>query len=139
MDSVIKGMFWRPNKKEILEWIERKEREFSQKENRKYQMSKELWIQKYVYTNLHEICFSEFPIIAMDWLEILVENTRRYQDAGPRNWTRELVIKLNYVSNNTSHVVDFWLDSILGGHITDFAIDCTISYNVAERDFFNVP
>jgi hypothetical protein len=35
-----------------------------------------------------------------------------------RNWTPELVIQLNSVSNQTTHVVDFWLDSILGGYIT---------------------
>jgi hypothetical protein len=47
-----------------------------------------------------------------------------------------LVRKLNSVSNKTSRAVDFWLDSILGGYITEFAVDCTQSYSVAERDFF---
>jgi hypothetical protein len=55
----------------------------------------------------------------------------------PRNWTLELVRQLNVVSNNTSCVVDLWLDKILGGYITEFAVDCTQSYSVAERDLFN--
>jgi hypothetical protein len=46
---------------------------------------------------------------------------------------------LNSVSNPTTHAVDFWLDSILGGYIIEFAVDCTQSYNVAERDFFKGP
>jgi hypothetical protein len=33
MESVIEGKFWRPTKKEILEWLEGKEWEFSWKEN----------------------------------------------------------------------------------------------------------
>jgi hypothetical protein len=35
--------------------------------------------------------------------------------------------------------MDFWLDSILGGYITKFAVDCIQSYNIAERDFFKGP
>jgi hypothetical protein len=96
-------------------------------------------MQRYVYTELHEIFFGEFPIILTEWLEILVENTGRYRDAASRNWTPELVRQLNFVSNNTSRAVDFWLDSILGGYITEFIVDCTQSYSVAERDFFKGP
>jgi hypothetical protein len=32
-------------------------------------------------------------------------------------------------------VVDFCHNSILGGYIIDFAIDCTLSYSVTEREF----
>jgi hypothetical protein len=56
-------------------------------------------------------------IILTECLEILVENNGRYQTTMPRKWTPELVRKLNYVSDKTSHVLDFWLDGILG-HIT---------------------
>jgi len=42
-----------------------------------------------------------------EWLEILVENTRIYQIASLRNWTPKLVMKLNYVINNTPRAVDF--------------------------------
>lgn len=36
-------------------------------------------------------------------------------------------------------VVDHWLDQIIGGFITEFAIDTTISYNKAERRFLKGP
>jgi hypothetical protein len=65
---VIEGMFWRPTKKEISKWLEGKEREFIQKENRNPQMSDEQWMQRYVYTELHKIFFGEFPIILTEWL-----------------------------------------------------------------------
>jgi hypothetical protein len=68
-------MFWRLTKKEIAEWLEGKEQEFSRKENRNPHMSDEQWMQRYVYTKLYEIFFGEFPIILAEWLEILVENT----------------------------------------------------------------
>jgi len=63
---MIEGMFWRPTMKEIIEWLERKEQEFSRKENRKPQMSDEQWMQRYVYIELHEIFFGEFPIISTE-------------------------------------------------------------------------
>jgi hypothetical protein len=72
-ESVIKGMFWRSTKKEIIEWLERKEQKFARKENRNPWMSDEQWMQRYVYTKLHEIFFSEFLIILTKWLERLVE------------------------------------------------------------------
>jgi hypothetical protein len=72
-----------------------------------------------------------------EWLEILVENVGRCRDEAPRNQNPELIRKINTISNKVSHMVDFWLNSIMGGYITEFAVDCTQSYSVAERDFFN--
>ena len=34
------------------------------------------------------------------------------------------------------HVVDHWLDGIIGGFVTEFAVDTSVSYNKAECCFF---
>jgi hypothetical protein len=68
-----------------------------------------------------------------------VENTRRYIAVTSRNWTPELVRQLNSISNPNTHAIYFLLDNILGGYITEFAVDCIQSYSVAERDFFKGP
>jgi hypothetical protein len=136
---VIKGIFWKMTKKEISEWLERKEQEFSRQENINPRMSEKQWMQRYVYTDLHEIFFGEFPIILTEWLERLVEKEGRYRAASPRNWTHKLVRKMNYVSNPTTPAVDFWLDNILRGYIRKFAVDCIQLYNVVEMDFFKGP
>jgi hypothetical protein len=73
-----------------------------------------------VCTDLHEIFFGEFPIILTEWLEILLEKIGRYQVEALRNWTPELIRKLNTVSNKLSHAVDFWLNSILGVFSIDY-------------------
>jgi hypothetical protein len=65
--------------------MEMKEWEFSWKENRNPLMSDEQWLQRYVFIGLHEIFFGEFIIILTKWLEILVENTKRYPSAMLRN------------------------------------------------------
>jgi hypothetical protein len=43
---------------------------------------------------------------------------------------------VNTVTNKISHTIEFWLDNVLGGYITEFAIDCTWSYSVLERELF---
>jgi hypothetical protein len=69
-------------------------------------MSDKQWMQRYVYTKQNEIFFGEIPIILTKCLEILVENTGRYQTASSRNWIPDLIRKLNFVSNPNTHPVD---------------------------------
>jgi len=116
--------------------LEIKEQDFARQDNMNPRMSDRQWMERYVYTDLHENLFGEFQIILTKWLEILVEKTRIFRATTSRNWTPKLVRQFNYVSNPTTHVVDFWLDNILGGYITEFVVYCTQSYSVAERDFF---
>jgi hypothetical protein len=82
---VIEGIFWRSTKKEIVEWLERKERDFFRKYNRNPRMSDEQWLQRYVFIELHKIFFGEFITILTEWLEILLENIGRYYTSMPRN------------------------------------------------------
>jgi hypothetical protein len=82
------------------------------------QMSENKWMQRYLYMDLHEILFGEFPIILTEWLEILVEKNGRYNVVVLRNWTPKLVRQLNPVSNPTTRAIDFWLDNIVGGYVT---------------------
>jgi hypothetical protein len=80
-------MFWRPIRKRSHEWIERKQQEFSREQNRNPRLNDEQWLQRYVFTDLHEIFFGEFLIILTEWLERLVENVGRYRVEALRNWT----------------------------------------------------
>jgi hypothetical protein len=96
-------------------------------------MSDKKWMQWYVYMDLHEIFFGEFTIILTEWLERLAEKNGRYMDTTLGNWIPELVRQVNYVSNPTTRAIDFWFDSIQGGYVTEFAVDCIQSYNVTER------
>jgi hypothetical protein len=52
---------------------------------------------------------------------------------------QQMIQEVNTISNKISRALYFWLDSVLGGYITKFSIDCTQSYSVAEREFFKGP
>jgi hypothetical protein len=43
------------------------------------------------------------------------------------------------MNNKFTHAVDFWLDSIVAGFITEFSIDTTKSYNAMEQEFLCGP
>ena len=43
------------------------------------------------------------------------------------------------VSNTISRAVDFWVDSILQGCITESVVEAITSYSEAERIFFQGP
>ena len=50
-----------------------------------------------------------------------------------------MIQELQEIDNKASQAVEIWMDSILEGYITKFAVDATKSYSEAEREFFNGP
>jgi len=59
---------WRLTKEDIGNWLEAKEREFYRDRNKNPQISSKKWLQRYVFTYLHEILFFEFPLVLAKWL-----------------------------------------------------------------------
>ena len=43
------------------------------------------------------------------------------------------------VSNTISRVVDFWVDSIFQGYITEFVVEAITSYSEVKSNFFQAP
>jgi hypothetical protein len=52
---------WNPTKVEIEGWLRTKELEFSQKENRNPSITPHKYLDKYVFKDLHEVFFCDFP------------------------------------------------------------------------------
>ena len=64
-------MLWHPTKKEIEDWMECKMLAFAQEESARSRLSAENWLDRYIYSDIHEILFAEFPIVLHEWLLIL--------------------------------------------------------------------
>ena len=92
-------------------------------------------IDKYIYSDIHEIFFAEFPILLNEWLSRLVTKQTKIQRRETIEWSDQLVPEVTSVSNKISRVVDFWVDSILKGYINGFVVDTITSYREAERNF----
>ena len=54
-------------------------------------------------------------------------------------WTPELVRRLEASEDKIARSIDHWLDRIIGGFVTKFAVDTSVSYNKVERRFFKGP
>jgi len=65
-----------------------------------------------------------------------VEKTGRNKPYVPKNWTLELVRRVDAVENRTSRAMEFWLENITRDYVTQFSIDYIQDYSVAERYFF---
>ena len=102
-------------------------------------MSIENWINEHIYSNIHEIFFAEFPILLHEWLSILATKHPNFQRREIVEWSNHLVREVTSVSSPISRAIDFWVDSILQGYITKFAVDTITSYSEAEINFFQGP
>ena len=123
---------WVPSKEEINAWVELKERTFAAEENHNPNINTEEWLQRYLFTDLHEIFFCEFPLIFKEWIAIIAQKNKCFK-ATPTIWNVVSINRLKSVSNSISSAIDFWFDSIIGGYITEFAIDTVKPYSAAER------
>ena len=97
---------WNPTKKEIEEWLDRKIHEFVAQENKNPRLSKEEWLDCYLYMEIHEIFFSSFPIELYEWIAKLADSQGRCKLEKPIVWTPELVRRLEASEDKIAHAVD---------------------------------
>lgn len=93
----------------------------------------------YLFTNLHEIFFCEFPIIFYEWLSRITKKNNCFKKDQPTIWNLILINRPKSISNPIFREIDYWFDNILGGYITEFDVDTIKSYSEVERDFFRGP
>ena len=115
--------------------MESKEREFVEQENRNPRLSIEEWLQRYIFTDLHEIFFATFPIVLHEWLSRLADNKTWTQSDRSVEWSPEKIERLKHTNKPISREVDFWLNSLLEGFVTKFAVYILKAYINAERYF----
>ena len=135
-ERCVMSYHWNPTKKEIEGWLDRRIHEFATQENIKLRLSKEEWLDSYLYTEIHEIFFTSFPTELHEWIAKLVDSQGRWKLDGPIVWTPELVRRLEALGDKIVHVVDHWLDRIIGGFVTEFALS-TSSTIAWQSDMFS--
>ena len=127
---------WHPELSEIDTWFEAKTKEFAEKENRNPNCNTEAWLQKYIYTDVHEVFFATFPSKLHSWVSRLAACSAHIQSDKPTEWNHEAVHRLKNIDNAISRAVDIWLTNLLSGFIIEFVVDTVKAYSEAERQFF---
>ena len=69
----------------------------------------------------------------------LRDSQGRWKLDGPIVWTLELVWRLEASVEKIAHIIDHWLDCIIGGFVTEFAVNTFIIYSEEERHFLKGP
>jgi hypothetical protein len=54
-------------------------------------------------------------------------------------WTTENITHLQKFNNKFMCAVNFWLDNIIAGFITEFSVNTAKSYTIAENNFLKGP
>jgi hypothetical protein len=65
---------WNPTKAGIERQLKRKELEFAHKDNRNPKITSHKYLEKYVFSDLHEVFFCDLPCLLQEWLLRLKEN-----------------------------------------------------------------
>jgi hypothetical protein len=111
---------WFPSKKKIQNWIEDQEKDFVEAQNKNPNISTEDWLERYIFTDIHEIFFGGIHQEIYEWLAMLADTHFEIRSRPPIVWTSALIKKVKRVDNIMSRVVDQWFDSTIGGYITNF-------------------
>jgi hypothetical protein len=63
-------MRWKPSREEIKDWVSEKEDAFHMRPKTvNMYINLEWWKQRYIYINLHETLFIEFPCLLHEWIK----------------------------------------------------------------------
>ena len=104
--------WWRPTRDKLNEWVMSMEKEFAERENKSPRLSIEDWLQKHIFTDLHEIFFATYANELYDWLSKLTDKNI-FKKKRNIVWTPDLIQTVQNLDNPLTRIVDFWLASVL--------------------------
>lgn len=96
-------------------------------------------MEKYLYIEIHEIFFCSFPIELYEWIFKLADSQGRWNLDGPIVWISEIIQKLEAFEDKIACIVDHLLNHVMGGFVTQFIVDTSVSYSEVEQHFFKGP
>ena len=70
------------------------------------QLSKEEWLDYYLYTKIHEFFFMSFPTTLYEWITKLADIQGRWKLNNHIVWTVELVHRLEALEDKIALIVD---------------------------------
>ena len=81
------------------------------------------WLERYIHGSPHEWFFYEFPIILYEWLAWFNYKKRNFQGGELTSWTPEIIQELQETKNKVLQDFKVWMEIIMEGYISEFAVD----------------
>jgi hypothetical protein len=69
-------ILWNPTKVEIESWLKTRELDFAQKDNKNTNITPCKYLDRYVFRDLHEVFFYDFPHVLQEWILRLKDKPR---------------------------------------------------------------
>jgi hypothetical protein len=108
------------------------------KDNKNPRVTPHKYLEKYVFTDLHEVFFCEFPHLLQEWILRFKDNHATNQ-IRQLEWTSVHIEQLQQVNNKFTCAIAFWLNNIVAIFITEFVVDTMKSYSATEQEFLHGP
>jgi hypothetical protein len=84
-------------KTETQKWIEDQEKDFVEAQKKNPNPSSEDWLEKYIFTEIHEIFFGGIHQDLYEWLARLADTQFKIRPRPPMVWMSELIKKVKRV------------------------------------------
>jgi hypothetical protein len=84
---------WNPTKAEIESWIRKKELEFAHKDNQNPRITPHKYLEKYVFIDLHEVFFCDFPHLMQEW-RLRVKDNHEMNQIQQLEWNQVQIEQL---------------------------------------------
>jgi hypothetical protein len=90
------------------------------------------WKDDYLYTDMHEIFFVEFPCLSYEWLKgkllpiLLCGLWNQWFGINPH---------LKVLNDNWNWAIEFWFSRVKEGYIVEFVVEYVDSFSEVERKF----
>jgi hypothetical protein len=97
------------------------------------------WKDMYLYSDMHEIFFVEFPCLLHEWIKRKVATNSLVWPLEPVVWDQAKLEELKVLDNKWTQAIDFWFSRVKEGYIIEFIMEYTDSFSEAERKFAEGP
>jgi hypothetical protein len=100
-------MRWHPSWEDIQEWLTAKEHEFSPREIQLLMVNINQWKDRYLYTDMHDILFTEFPCLLVEWLKRKTATNSTVWPFEPVVWDEDKLEELRALDNKWTRAIEF--------------------------------
>jgi hypothetical protein len=101
-------MRWHPSQEEIQDWMTAKEHDFSLRETQGIKVNVKKWKDDYLYMDMHEIFFAEFPCLLYEWLKRKTTTNSTVWPLEPVVWDQTTLKILEVLDNKWNQDIEFW-------------------------------
>jgi hypothetical protein len=88
---------------------------------------------------MHEIFFKEFPCMLHEWLKRQIDVNSVVLLVETIVWDQNKLDILKVIYNKCTQAIEFWFTRVKEGHIIEFSIEYSDSFNEVARKFKEGP